>query len=129
MNWTNIKGGDTIYVSGGKDSTVYPRDKIQNKIITNGYVTITKGKDVGHNGKVIFGEIASASDHTFGIYSSQGIKLNHLYLYTQDTNSYAATVLELAGGSNNVIDHCTIISNGNGNCVYIHQNENRDIFT
>ncbi|HSD63793.1 MAG TPA: hypothetical protein VLB50_08335, partial [Ignavibacteriaceae bacterium] len=54
LNWNNINGGDTVYVSGGTSSSVYDKDILTNAIITNGIVTITKGKDSGHNGRVIF---------------------------------------------------------------------------
>ena len=51
-----INAGDTVYISGGNDSTVYSQtDQIlQINLISGGYsyVVITKGKDAGHNGDV-----------------------------------------------------------------------------
>src|SRR5689334_738306 len=54
INWSAIRPGDTIYVSGGASSQTY------NETLTVGAsgsasadVTITKGTDPGHNGKVV----------------------------------------------------------------------------
>ena len=55
INWSSVNPGDNIYISGGTDSTVYSETMTVNASGTPGhFITITKGTDAGHNGKVIF---------------------------------------------------------------------------
>lgn len=53
---SSIQPGDTVYISGGSDSVVY--STTMNIELMSGTssnpIVITKGKTVGHNGKVIF---------------------------------------------------------------------------
>ncbi len=78
LSWENISAGDTIYISGGSDSLVYSPDQIANKAISgNSYVVITKGKDAGHNGEVIYAAVASAGWGLF-INTCNNIKITGL---------------------------------------------------
>src|ERR1039458_5526001 len=52
LDWTQLHGGDTVFVDGGTDSLTYGTVYITNLRPTS-QVIITKGKDVNHNGKVI----------------------------------------------------------------------------
>lgn len=49
INWNTMQAGDTLYISGGGDSLVYT----ENIVLGRGNITLTKGKSVGHNGRVI----------------------------------------------------------------------------
>jgi hypothetical protein len=54
INWTSIKPGDIIYISGGVTSQIYYETLIIKKSGTPGHIiTITKGIDTGHNGEII----------------------------------------------------------------------------
>jgi parallel beta-helix repeat protein len=54
INWSNIKPGDIIYISGGSTQKTYNEVLIINKSGTAGNpITIRKGIDSGHNGEVI----------------------------------------------------------------------------
>ena len=58
INWTVIGDGDTIYISGGEDSTVYPgqsmRPALDVPITFNEPVIIRPAWHEGHNGDVYF---------------------------------------------------------------------------
>ena len=54
INWNLIQPGNVIYISGGKDSVVYSGTLLVGASGTAGHlITITKGIESGHNGKVI----------------------------------------------------------------------------
>jgi parallel beta-helix repeat protein len=54
INWTSVKPGDTIYISGGSSSKTYYEILIVNDDGTaTAPITITKGINAGHNGTVI----------------------------------------------------------------------------
>jgi len=56
VNWNNLKGGDTLYISGGASGSTYGTGT--NTIITHAgssesdRITIKCGQDAGHNGRV-----------------------------------------------------------------------------
>ena len=54
IDWSKFKPGDILYISGGKDSTVYD-EQLVIKCSGNekGLITIRNGLDRAHNGKVI----------------------------------------------------------------------------
>ena len=54
IKWTNVNGGDTIYISGGSTNQTYSQPLTVGAGGTAGSpIVITKGIDAGHNGKVI----------------------------------------------------------------------------
>jgi hypothetical protein len=55
ISWASIQPGDFIFLSGGTDSVVYQATDITfGKSGTPGHlITLSKGRDAGHNGKVI----------------------------------------------------------------------------
>ena len=54
INWSVVKPGDTIYVSGGSTSQTYNESlSVGASGSAAGQVTITRGVDPGHNGQVI----------------------------------------------------------------------------
>lgn len=79
ISWNLIQPGDTLYISGGADSTVYNETLTIGKSGTaNNPITITKGLASNHNGKVVLRGDMSASSN--GIYSNQKsyITIKHL---------------------------------------------------
>jgi hypothetical protein len=121
LNWNIIKGGDSIYVSGGIDSIIYSKEILKNKIINPGYVVITKGKDLGHNGKVIFSQqgIPTPTQTTFQIIGCENIKIINLsFTNNIPDTTYAYSVLRIDHGINNIIDSCHIYNHGNGLLIY-----------
>ncbi len=54
INWNNVSKGDTIFISGGTDSTVYQETLTVGASGTAGNpIIITKGKGAGHSGLVV----------------------------------------------------------------------------
>lgn len=91
INWNLIKPGNTIFISGGTDSTVY------NETLTIGasgkpgkFITITKGLDQGHNGIVII----DGQDNTeLGIVISKSIGLDYLRISNITLKNHNQSVL------------------------------------
>ena len=78
INWSSVNPGDNIYISGGTDSTVYSETMTVNASGTPGhFITITKGTDAGHNGKVIFDGLGTIQ---YGIVLSKSAGLSYLRL-------------------------------------------------
>lgn len=125
LPWASLVAGDTVFISGGTVSKTYNKDQISSKIVTNGVVVVTKGKDAGHNGEVVFAQTSPIATetwlrYTFGLNACQGIKLTGLTFTTLVNNSEnGAYILGLGNGQNNIVENCKIISNGNGYCVYL----------
>ena len=119
LNWTNIAGGDTVYISGGNDSTVYfqvygksPKNYIP-KVATSDIV-ITKGWESGHNGDVYFSNYGNpASAYSFDVVG-QHIKLTNLIFTTKATDQSIRNILYIVNSSYITIDNCQLYSNGNG---------------
>ena len=121
LSWANIAGGDTVYISGGTDSLVYPPDQIANKAISgNSYLVITKGKEAGHNGEVVYAAIVSGGWGLF-INTCNNIKVTGLKFecLIDTTGGYgnawpAATIFRSSHSTNVVLDNCHLIGNGMG---------------
>ena len=122
LNWNNIGNieGDTIYISGGTDSTTYDYTYLSNKKPPY-QVVITKGRDAGHNGDVYFSNTTNVT--CFNIGNCQNIKLTNLYFTS--THSNMDMVRLNGGGTQNTIDNCHIISYGNGTGIFFNI-ESRD---
>jgi hypothetical protein len=121
LPWATVASGDTVYISGGTDSTVYERDSIYNKSI-NGLVTITKGWEANHNGDVIFrptrgGGIVISTGHAFLIYNTDNIKLLNL-TFDYELGTAGTGTLVLHTNDNIYVDSCNIWSNGKVACLY-----------
>ncbi len=113
LNWSLIKGGDTIYISGGIDSVIYPQDFIKN-IRPDGIITITAGKDPGHNGKVIYS--ASGINNyssSLAIDGCSNIKLSGITVnWSIDNNNKYCYNLLVSNSSNCYIDSCHLLTDG-----------------
>jgi hypothetical protein len=71
IQWSSVQPGDTIYLSGGSSSKTYNEQLAVSKSGTSSArITITGGKDAGHNGQVILdgGETRSYCARTSGDY-------------------------------------------------------------
>jgi hypothetical protein len=56
IEWSKLKPGDVLYISGGKDSTIYNESLIvKSSGNDKNLITIRNGLDAMHNGKVIIG--------------------------------------------------------------------------
>jgi hypothetical protein len=63
INWGSVQPGDIVFISGGTDSTVYNSGlNINANGTSTNLVTVRKGWDTGHNGKVVI----EGSNHTSG---------------------------------------------------------------
>ena len=129
VNWLVISPGDTIYVSGGTDSTNYipysavandwsgwRRDPPYNEPITfASQVVITKAWHEGHNGEVWF---TTANDSQYSVFIGAGIdrvKLIHLNFIDRRTNSMNAGIVSnfmTMYGKDNTVDSCYLYSRG-----------------
>lgn len=116
LNWNNITGGDSIFVSGGNDSTTYSYVQLLNKIFTGDNVVITKGEDANHNGKVIFS--AASGSTTFDVYNCQNIKITNITFKFELSDG--SRVVYIRGNSENcALENCHIISNGHAHCLQL----------
>jgi hypothetical protein len=128
LHWANINGGDTVYISGGTDSLTYAKVNLEDKRFSS-QVVITKGKDAGHNGNVIFQNSGSTTiplytAFTFGLIDCKNIKLIDLTfntIITTDDNPDNMDIVKIKQSRNIIIDSCIIISNGIGDPIEMSQ--------
>src|ERR1035437_441771 len=119
LDWTQLHGGDTVYVDGGADSLTYGSVMLEGVGDNNGIIVITNGKDSGHNGKAIFSCLASDSatkGYSFRIKTfSRNIILTGLtFKWLVGTGTYCVSLEQV---TNVHIDNCHIISNGKVECI------------
>ena len=131
LPWSSIKGGDTVYVSGGSDSTVYSAghsgiasvNYIVSITAIGNPIVITKGREAGHNGDVYFDQKESpmrSSGYSFQVNACHNIKLTNLIFTTEmadGVDDYSSCLL-FASSSNCIVDNCQIISNGSTNGIW-----------
>ena len=128
LNWTNaatslsavftanptIGNGinDTIYISGGTDSTIYMRDILNSKTPTH-QVIITKGIDAGHNGVVCYEPPSSTTHNCLQLTNCINIKITDISIfYNKNSANAGYGALGLTSCSYITIDNCDIRSNG-----------------
>ena len=125
LNWANIgkEPNDTVYISGGKDSTVYGQDSLVAKCTYE--VIITNAKESGYNGKVI---ISSSTPHTkfpigftFCINNSTNLKFVNLTFKWEQIGLkppfYGVFVVYPRASNYISFDKCHIQSNGEACCI------------
>lgn len=128
LTWASITGGDTVYISGGEVSKIYPKDKIENKAVTGHPVVVTKGWENGHNGEVVFQQtdpvaINGWERYTFYVRTCENIKITGLTFSTAVSDAYnGRAILKIKQCENVIIDNNSIYSNGNGTAVNINGN-------
>ncbi len=127
LPWSSIKGGDTIYVSGGYDSTTYicggtPVNNFINSQNFSENVVITKGWEASHNGKVKFVQSSNLKGYAFRIDKSSNLKLVNLNFANEITDILqdGEKTIYLNETSHITIDHCIITSNGNGDPLFLN---------
>ncbi len=102
INWNSISGGDTIFISGGTDSTVYNETLIIDQSGNSAdRIVITKGLSTGHNGKVVI-DGQNSRDYCVDFNYSQYITLSYIKC------ANAATTEIRMRASNCTISHCEI---------------------
>ena len=125
LPWSSINGGDTVYVSGGSDSTAYYQydagagKNYFSKTTTGNPIVITKGWESGHNGDVYFAQAGSpAKGYSFDVGASHNIKLTNLKFNVELAGTDGGAALLLYNCSNIIVDNCQITSDGSGFGIY-----------
>ncbi|GIU68903.1 MAG: hypothetical protein KatS3mg002_0139 [Candidatus Woesearchaeota archaeon] len=89
INWSRVQPGDTIYISGGVTEKVYNEGMTIGKSGTvNNPIIITRGKDPGHNGRVILRSPVQSSGFGVYIYEKSNIIIEDLDLELWATSVY-----------------------------------------
>ncbi len=102
INWNSISAGDTIFISGGSDSTVYNETlTIDNSGNSSGRIVITKGLSSGHNGKVVI-DGQNSRDYCVDFNYMQYITLSYIKCQNADNVDIRMR------SSNCTISHCEI---------------------
>ena len=120
LTWASIGStvNDTVYISGGAsgDTTLYSSDDLSGLSFPN-VVVITRGKDTGHNGVVLYSsKVDSTTRYSlFNIGSSDNIKVTGLSFYWDSYNASGDNyIVAITDGSNNIqFDKNDIRTNGN----------------
>lgn len=138
VNYASLSPGDTIYVSGGSDSTLYrdPPDITAHRIYpSGGGITYASGNPVviapawqsGHNGEVYIGAKNNNTDWILEIHNISNIKLTGFNFIDNRTANYG-TMLYLGGDGVDglsiqdsliTIDNCHIVGNALASLVYL----------
>ncbi|MEP0859803.1 MAG: discoidin domain-containing protein [Ignavibacterium sp.] len=109
INWANIQPGDTLFISGGTDSIVYTESLTIGKSgASNQHIVITKGKDSGHNGKVI---LQNSTGNAIYMLNRQYITISNLKFSGWNASIYLRG--NVSGGISNInIENCRAILGG-----------------
>ena len=130
VNWAIIQPGDTIYVSGGTDSTLYfpssaaamyIRGDSPRTFASGNPVIIARAWQSGYNGEVIFGARDASQAWILQISGYANIKLNG-FTFLDNRNASASGVIYLGGTSSDsllYIENCHIIGNGYNNLIFL----------
>ncbi len=133
VNWAIIGDGDTIYVSGGTDSTrYYPIGENRNNGVLrrtvdgdvvrtfNQTVVVKRAWQSGHNGEVYF---TPRNDQTYMIFNVEGVNnvtFSGFNFYdTRTNNTQQLNGLIHIYDSNNTLENCFIYNRGLTGGVYI----------
>lgn len=138
INYASVSPGDTIYVSGGTDSTLYktPAGIYSHRIYPSGNgITYASGNPVviapawqsGHNGDVYIGARDNNCDWILEIHNISNIKLTGFNFIDNRTANYG-TMLYLGGAGADglnirdslvIIENCHIVGNALASMVYL----------
>lgn len=96
FDWSAVLAGDTVFIDGGVDSCVYnywlwPR-YINGTSLAK--IVITKGKEDGHNGKVLFSIPENMDSSALYLYYVTHLEISHLHFRTYNDKSYGAKLTE-----------------------------------
>lgn len=129
FSFSSLGAGDIVYMDGGTDSVTYGVWSIS-KTVSGGIITITKGIDAGHNGKVIFERTSGgvSDSYILQLSSCSNIKLFGMIFKWSDAtdNTYDTqhNPLYVVNSHDVTLDHDTVYSNGNANMVAIYTSYN-----
>ena len=140
LDWTTLGNVpyDSVYISGGADSTTYPADLLlgaggggnYENMYTRPYlVVVAPGKDAGHDGDVYYSN-ADTTKRAFCIWGHSNIKVTGLNVYSTAPMGYPSTgatgknMVYLKADSAVTIDNCNIISDGRSNPIYMEKTRN-----
>jgi hypothetical protein len=122
VDWDLIESGDTIYVSGGSDSTTY----IAQTINASGYnntmsfdppVVICPSWESGHNGGVYI-KNTNPNKIALAISGFSGLKISKFNVYHLPNVSNAAQQCSYISSGNSVtIDNCHFVSDGSSSVL------------
>lgn len=119
--WASIGAGDTIYVSGGTDSTVYTPISWNPGIgshITLSNVVFCRAKDAGHNGEVWIVNTTGAT-YTFYQQERSGLEINGFVICSDSATEINSGTINgqyvSERDSFNVLTNCHIFSYGRTN--------------
>jgi hypothetical protein len=129
IDWSVISSGDTIYVSGGSDSTVYttytsggqiyifPPGTVDGEGEDNPVyvsfaqqVVVCPSWESGHNGDVYIAEFGTVQGYLMRIKGIENVKFTNFHFRHRFVNSVATGLI--VDGSKIVIDSCTFRGNG-----------------
>ena len=140
INWTLVTLGDTVYVSGGADSTTYGAVNIyqasgaywNNMYVRDGLAVIAPSWEPGHNGGVYFVN-SDTTKRAFAVWGTSNLKITGFNVYSTAPVSYpstgalGATMFFLKEDSLITIDNCNIYSDGRSDPVYLEKARNMSI--
>lgn len=119
INWSALPVGDTIYVSGGSDSTVYNETLNIGKSGTNGnIIVVTKGLSETHNGKVVIDGQLTRSN-TIETNGYDYITISYLKITNWTDNG-----IDMDGSSNALLSHCEFYQTDGQECIRIRNSTN-----
>jgi hypothetical protein len=126
INWSGVRAGDTIYISGGTTSQTYAESwTVGASGTANAPITITvEASDSSHNGTVIFDYDADGDSSTRTAISMNGNYVtlsgnvngaNHIELMNLRNTSDSRSSVGIYGSSNTgvVIDHISFVNDNN----------------
>jgi hypothetical protein len=115
---TGVKAGDKIYISGGSSSKTYNEGLTVRASGSDGYpITITIGRDIGHNGQVV---ITNSSGAGITISSRSYINIIGSYDYEQRmriTGCYNQGVIIGGAAHHNILKYLEVDNNGHSGGV------------
>ena len=124
IDWNYISAGDTIYISGGTDSTVYTgyQQIMDSVAYFETPVVITPSWETGHNGDVYIMNSDSTLQRNFNIKYVSNLKIVDIIFWTDVPENDAG------GGTINVIceydsliefENCTFTNSRTGSALYL----------
>lgn len=126
INWDIIQAGDTIYISGGTDSTRYDNvfgtaPSIRGVVAPpeapsfNPQVVLTRAWHEGHNGEVYFRNTDTTSQaYSFLITNISGVKLVGLNFYKATNQWFGQTAVLVTETERITFENCTFTNERTG---------------
>lgn len=142
INWNNISAGDTIYISGGSDSTTYVPPSSSGFIIGNisnasprwtfasgSPVVITKAWHSGHNGDVWFAAVDPGHINIMRVGNISNLKITGLNFIDRRASGGNGAFIQLGNADWGNVDsliyfeNCYLQSNGLNGFFYLSSAE------